>query len=438
MKKEKKLTPTIGMETHVELRTESKMFCGCPADHFAKPPNTQTCPVCLGLPGALPVPNRKAVEWTIMLGLALNCKIAKFSKFDRKHYFYPDLPKGYQISQYDQPLCLDGYLETKEGRIRITRVHLEEDTGKLRHKMLDSKNVTLVDFNRSGVALLEIVTEPDIGSGSQAKEYTQKLQNIIRYLGISDCDMEKGSMRLEANISWGVDWDYKVEVKNLNSFRFVDKAINYELERQKKILLMGEVPKQETRGWSESESKTVHQRYKETASDYRYFPEPDIPPMKFTDDFIKSIKAKIPELPEEKSEILIDKYKLRKDYADILVSRKGLLEFAEKLLSKGVKKGINPDVISNYLINQKIDLKKESVDSVLEIISEKESTISYDEKIILNWVDIALKETPQAVKDYKKGKVNAIAAIVGSVMRISKGKADPGLSRKFIEERLKT
>lgn len=438
MKKEKIFAPTIGMETHVELRTESKMFCGCPADHFAKPPNTQTCPVCLGLPGALPVPNRKAVEWTIMLGLALNCKIAKFSKFDRKHYFYPDLPKGYQISQYDQPLCLDGYLETKEGRIRITRVHLEEDTGKLRHKMLGSKNVTLVDFNRSGVALLEIVTEPDIGSGSQAKEYTQKLQNIIRYLGISDCDMEKGSMRLEANISWGVDWDYKVEVKNLNSFRFVDKAINYELERQKKILLMGEIPKQETRGWSETGNKTVHQRYKETASDYRYFPEPDIPPMKFTDDFIKSIKAKIPELPEEKSEILIDKYKLRKDYADILVSRKGLLEFAEKLLSKGVKKGINPDVISNYLINQKIDLKKESVDSVLEKISEKESTISYDEKIILSWVDIALKETPQAVMDYKKGKVNAIAAIVGSVMRISKGKADPGLSRKFIEERLKT
>ena len=438
MKKDKKFAPTIGMETHVELRTESKMFCGCPADHFAKTPNTQTCPVCLGLPGALPVPNKKAVEWTIMLGLALNCRIAKFSKFDRKHYFYPDLPKGYQISQYDEPLCLDGYLDTKEGKVRITRVHLEEDTGKLRHKMLGSKNVTLVDFNRSGVALLEIVTEPDIGSGSQAKEYTQKLQNIIRYLGISDCDMEKGSMRLEANISWGTDWNYKVEVKNLNSFRFVDKAINYELERQKKILLMGEIPKQETRGWSETGNKTVHQRYKETASDYRYFPEPDIPPMKFTDDFIKSIKAKIPELPEEKSEILIDKYKLRKDYADILVSRKGLLEFAEKLLSKGVKKGINPDVISNYLINQKIDLKKESVDSVLEKISEKESTISYDEKIILSWVDIALKETPQAVMDYKKGKVNAIAAIVGSVMRISKGKADPGLSRKFIEERLKT
>jgi len=436
MKVIKKLNPTIGMETHVELRTKSKMFCGCPADHFGKPPNTQTCPVCLGLPGALPVPNKKAVEWTIILGLALNCKINKVSKFDRKHYFYPDLPKGYQISQYDEPLCSEGYLDTKEGRIRITRVHLEEDTGKLQHRKVDGKNVTLIDFNRSGVALVEIVTEPDIKTGTQAKEYTQKLQNIIRYLEISDCDMEKGSMRLEANISWGLDLGYKVEVKNLNSFRFVDKAINYELERQKRLIIKGITPKQETRGWNETENKTYSQRIKEVASDYRYFPEPDIPPMKFSTPYIKSLKSYIPLLPDDYLKIFVNNYKIRKDYAEILSVRKNVAKFSEIIFEKGKKINLSPQLIANYLINQKIIPDEEKISDLLTKISRINNKNTDDINLLNEWADAAINKLPDAVKDYKKGRKNAVFALVGLVMNISKGKANPRKVKEIIEAKI--
>ncbi|OGM21544.1 hypothetical protein A2714_00150 [Candidatus Woesebacteria bacterium RIFCSPHIGHO2_01_FULL_38_9] len=442
------MVPTVGMETHVELRTNSKMFCGCPADHFGKKPNTQTCPVCLGLPGALPVPNKKAIEWTIMIALSLNCKINKESKFDRKHYFYPDLPKGYQISQYDEPISVDGYLDTTFGRVGIERIHIEEDTGKLQHKKInglrpgepsgsESENVSLVDFNRSGVPLVEIVTKPDIHSGSQAKEFEQKLQQVLRYIAVSDCDMEKGSMRLEANISWGFDWGYKVEVKNLNSFKFVDKAINYELERQKKVLEEGDIPSQETRGWSETENKTTPQRYKETAADYRYFPEPDIPPMEFSEDFINSIKNRIPELPFTKLEKFINKFKIRSTYAEILVSQKETAMMAEKVLEESVKAGMNPDLVAGILVNQKIDLKKISPKTLLDMVKKKGSSLSVNEGSIKLWVNEALRQMPQAVVDFKNGKLNALSALVGLVMQLSKGKADPKLTKKLLEDMLK-
>ncbi|OGM25521.1 hypothetical protein A2715_05755 [Candidatus Woesebacteria bacterium RIFCSPHIGHO2_01_FULL_39_32] len=437
-----RLEPTIGLEIHAELRTNSKMFCGCTADHFGKIPNTQTCPVCLGLPGALPVPNKKAVEWTIMLGLALNCKVNRVSKFDRKHYFYPDLPKGYQISQYDEPLAINGWLEIQNPnskipeKIRITRVHLEEDTGKLQHTTLDGKRVTLVDFNRSGVALVEIVTEPDIHSGSQTKEFAQKLQNIIRYLGISDCDMEKGSMRLEANTSWGLDLGYKVEIKNLNSFRFVEKAVDYDLVRQKAMLDKGETPRQETRGWSEKEGKTVTQRYKETAADYRYFPEPDIPPMIFDKAFIERIGKSIPELPETMLNRFVKQYAIRKDYAEILTTEKNLANFTEKVFKLAYSNKIPLDKVAGYIVNSKIDYKKVEPKEIITLIQKKKAGKVENEEAIVKWIDAVLKLNPQAVADYKKGKLNAISVLIGNVMKISKGSANPMKVRQLIEKKL--
>lgn len=429
-----KLTATIGMETHVELRTKSKMFCGCPADHFGKIPNSQTCPVCLGLPGALPVPNERAIEWTIMIGLALNCKINNSSKFDRKHYFYPDLPKGYQISQFDEPIAIEGYLDTSFGKVGIERVHIEEDTGKLQHKKINGESMTLVDFNRSGVPLVEIVTEPDIHSGPQAKEYCQKLQQLIRSLKVSDCDMEKGSMRLEANISWGLSLGYKVEVKNLNSFRFVERAIDFELNRQRQILDKNEVPVQETRGWNEEKNETVSQRVKETASDYRYFPEPDIPPMEFSRDFINEIKASIPELPSLITERLMKTYGIRKTYAEIIVDKPELLDLAEKSFKLVIKNKIEADHIAGILINRKLKADISALDVLkLARIETKVTRIEDLDK----WINQAISSMTEAVDDYKKGKSNALMAIVGRVMQLSSGKADAQTVKKLLEERLK-
>lgn len=430
----KNLIPIIGLEIHTELRTKSKMFCGCPSDHFAKEPNTQTCPVCLGLPGALPVPNKKAVDWTIMLGLALNCKINKSSKFDRKHYFYPDLPKGYQISQYDEPLCVNGYLDTSEGRVNITRVHLEEDTGKLQHTILNGKKVSLVDFNRSGVPLVEIVSEPEIHSGTQAKEYAQKLQQIIRYLEISDCDMEKGSMRLEANISWGLDLGYKVEVKNLNSFRFVAKAIDYELTRQKKELDAGNPLRQETRGWNEEKGITYTQRYKETAADYRYFPDPDIPPMEFSDQFILRLKSNIPELPSAKSARFIKEFSITKYYADILVSDKPRSVYFETAATLSDKYSLTPKLIADCMVNKNMDKDFEEPELLLkklvELFRKDYSSLTEVETAI----ESALNSNPKAVADYQKGKGEVVGFLIGMVQRELKGKGDP----KIILDKLKS
>ena len=365
-----------GLEVHAELKTKSKMFCSCKNDPFgASEPNIHTCPVCLGMPGALPVANRQAIEWTIKLGLALNCKINLFSKFDRKNYFYPDLPKGYQISQYDIPFCYDGYIDTTEGRVRIHRIHLEEDTAKLSHQEIDLdgngklKKATLIDFNRSSVPLVEIVTEPDIVSATQAKEYGQKLRQIMRYLDIANCDMEKGGMRLEANISLRKEGhqelpDYKVECKNINSFRFLEAAINFEIARQTEILQNGDKPAQETRGYNPNTGKTFSQRTKEDAAYYRYFPDPDLPPIEFSEEEIENIRATLPELPEEKATRFVKDYAIDEKVAKELVINKQKAKFFEQVLEAAKKEGLNCQKLVNSLVNKKIEFNFEGKEAV--------------------------------------------------------------------------
>src|SRR3990167_3373582 len=360
---DKKYMPVIGMETHVELKTASKMFCSCKNDPFhAGRPNIYTCPVCLGLPGALPVANKKAIEWTIKLGLMLGCKINKLSKFDRKHYFYPDLPKGYQISQYDTPFCYEGKIETSFGPVKITRVHLEEDTGKLLHQNVNGRGVSLIDFNRSGVPLVEIVTEPDIRSAAQAKEYAKKMRQIVRYLDISDCDMEKGGMRLEANISLQKDTskelpNYKVELKNINSFRFLERGIEYELERQEEILEKGETPVQETRGYNAEKGITYTQRTKEEAADYRYFPDPDIPPIKVNDRWLTEIKSTLPD-PMETILIRWGKlYQIKPEVVELLFETSEEVNWLDKLFKSAVARKIVVDKLVNAIVHKKIQVK---------------------------------------------------------------------------------
>jgi aspartyl-tRNA(Asn)/glutamyl-tRNA(Gln) amidotransferase subunit B len=421
--------PVIGLEIHVELKTKSGMFCGCPADHFGKTPNTGTCPVCLGLPGALPIPNKKAVEWTIMLGLALGSTVSEVSKFDRKHYFYPDLPKGYQISQYDQPLCRGGKIETSQGTVRIHRVHLEEDTGKLQHAMVDGKKVTLVDFNRSGVPLVEIVTEADIHSADQAKEFLKKLHQIVRYLGISDADMEKGSMRLEPNISIRKVGEtalppYKVEVKNINSFRFAAMAIEYEIKRHATILESGSIPAQETRGWDEAKNATVSQRSKEEAADYRYFPEPDIPPLRFTRGYIEGIRQSMPLLPDERKQKIVKEFGLNEQQATVLIDDERKLNlFESTVLSNAVvSAGISGATVANWIINKVADYGVATTQQVAADIVESQKITVIDESELQNVLATVISSNDKAVADYKKGKQQSLMFLMGQVKRqIPKG-----------------
>lgn len=434
-----KYEPVIGLEIHVELKTKSGMFCGCPADHFAKKPNTGTCPVCLGLPGALPTPNKKAVEWTIMLGLALGSEIAEVSKFDRKHYFYPDLPKGYQISQYDQPLCRGGKISTSFGDVRIHRVHLEEDTGKLQHAVVDGKKVTLVDFNRSGVPLVEIVTEADIHSSEQAKEFLKKLHQIVRYLGISDADMEKGSMRLEPNISIRKVGEtgmppYKVEVKNINSFRFAAAAIEYELKRHEALLNEGKIPVQETRGWDEAKNGTVSQRSKEEAADYRYFPEPDIPPMRFTKDVIASIGSNIPELPDVKKTRFMSAYALNDADASQLTDSRALADYFEEAVKAAsvFEKPYSPKEVANWLINKKPDIEKVLPAQLIEELHEAKKVVAVSADELNAIITPVLSSNEKAVADYKAGKQQVIMFLMGLVR-----KQLPKADTKIILEALK-
>lgn len=425
-----KTTPLIGLEVHVELETKSKMFCGCPADHFGKQPNTQTCPVCLGLPGALPVPNKKAIESCLMIGLALNCSINKLSKFDRKQYFYPDLAKGYQISQYDQPFCVEGHLVLDSGKvIGVERVHQEEDTGKLQHSEIDGNKVSLVDFNRSGVPLVEIVSKPDMSSSEEAKEYLKKIHEIIRSLGVSSADMEKGQMRLEPTVNvkiedeTGTHFTPLVEIKNINSFNFAVQAIEYEIKRQIDDFITNKVEKtsknKTTRGYDSIKKVTFLQRSKEEAKDYRYFPEPDIPPFVLENEYIDKIKSMLPELPDSKIKKLID-LGIEPKYAKILYNDENNVNILNSFMG-------NPNVeiakLASLIANGKITVSTpETILSQYQALSQTGNT---DQTFLLSIANQVLAGNQEAVKTYQSGKTNILGFLVGQAMKQSEGKASP-------------
>lgn len=475
----------IGLEIHAELKTKRKMFCGCKnlayrqaGDPFHAKPNENVCPVCLGMPGALPVLNSKAIEWTILTGLALNCKVNKFSKWDRKNYFYPDLPKGYQISQYDLPLVYGGIMQVGERQIGITRIHLEEDTGTSKHpEGRVDVDYSLLDYNRSGVPLMELVTEPDIRSAEEAKEFCQNYQQILRTLKIADADMEKGQMRCEANISVRVRGESKlgtkVEVKNLNSFKSVQKAIEYEIKRQIEEIESGEKIVQQTRGWDEKKQQTYVMRVKETSADYRYFPEPDLPPIQIVTSNkqqvisntinIEEIKKQLPEMPKEKVERFVKDYQLSKADAEIIAGNAAMAEYLESSIKYKV---LSINQFANWMINEIPDLsiKPERLVELVNLISEgkisgkiakeilpeikkgkspkeiiKEKGLEQVsdtgelEKIIKKVID----QNQDAVAKIKAGQTGVMGFLVGQVMKETKGKANPQVVNEILRTKLK-
>lgn len=413
-----------GLEIHAELKTRSKMFCGCKNDPFgAEKPNIYTCPTCLGMPGGSPVANKKAIEWTIKVGLALGCKINLFSKFDRKNYFYPDLPKAYQISQYDLPFCYDGVLETSFGPVGITRIHLEEDTGKLLHKVVDGKQVSLIDFNRSSVPLMEIVTEPDIHSPEQAKEYAKEIRKILKYLDVADCDMDQGGMRLEANISLRSEGQkelpkYKVEIKNINSFRFMEQAIEYEMDRQAKILDKGNVPTQETRGWNSTKSITFSQRTKEDSEDYRYFPDPDLPPIRYSRESIEKMRAELPELPSQKSIRWATEYRVEERYSKQIISHEKISNWLEESFKICKIENIEPNKLASAIVNKNIIVSHEITST--QVVKELKK-LSQTDEVSDNEIISAIKEVmtlnDDAVLKFKSGDTKVMGFFIGQTMR---------------------
>jgi aspartyl-tRNA(Asn)/glutamyl-tRNA(Gln) amidotransferase subunit B len=434
-----------GAEIHVELKTKSKMFCGCKNDPFgAEKPNIYTCPVCLGLPGGLPVPNKAAIESTILLGLALGSTIPEHAHFDRKHYFYPDLPKGYQISQQSEPFCIGGQVETSYGPVRINHIHLEEDAAKMHHEVVDGRKVSLIDYNRSSVPLMEIVTEPDITSPEMAKEFLKNVRDIIRSLGISDCDMEKGSMRLEANISLSPSGPgpvgagssrplppYKVEVKNINSFRFFANTMEYEAKRQAEILDRGELPVQETRGYRDATKSTVSQRTKEGAADYRYFPDGDIPAITVSPAWVNQIRARLPRLPAERLAELTA-LGVSETAAKILLANPSQLAFFQETLDLPNKPNL-PN-LANMLANKKIDPSTTTPEKYAADQEALTSSKVTDPAVLTPLIEKAIAENPNVAADYRAGKQNALGFFVGQIMRATSGKADPAVVNKLLQE----
>ena len=503
--------PTIGLEIHVELNTKSKMFCSCLNNPDEKKPNSNICPICSGHPGTLPVINQEAVKKVIKTGLALNCQIPEYSKFDRKNYFYPDLPKGYQISQLYNPLCIKGFLEVEGTKIRIREIHLEEDTGKLSHiekasgflekgedveeilkeerwKKDLKESYSLVDLNRAGIPLMELATEPDMHSAKEAREFAEEIHLIMHYLGVSDADMEKGQMRVEVNISLSKEEEKlgtKVEIKNLNSFRSVERAADYEIKRQKELLEKGEKIIQETRGWNDIKGITFSQREKEEANDYRYFPEPDLPPLHFLEKEVREIQAEIPELPQQKRARFKREYELGDEAIKILVYNKDFGEYFEKVISE-----LNPRLpheeifkliksTADYLITDLLGLLKKKNILISEklflitpqnfsdfvtlrvkgiisttiahavlsemfetgadpshIIKEKGLEQVSDEKELEKRVEEVIKSNPKVIEDYKKGKENAFQYLIGQIMAKTKGRANPNLINKILNNAL--
>ncbi|MDA3802928.1 MAG: Asp-tRNA(Asn)/Glu-tRNA(Gln) amidotransferase subunit GatB [Patescibacteria group bacterium] len=494
----------IGLEIHAELKTNSKMFCSCLNNPFSDKANNNVCPICLGHPGTLPVPNKEAIEKTIMTGLAIHSKINRDSKFDRKNYFYPDLPKGYQISQFDMPLCYGGYLEIDDRQIPVTRIHLEEDTGKSIHKK--GENYTLIDFNRAGTPLMEMVTEPLIKDAKEAKKFCQEYQKYLRYLDVSEADMEKGEMRCEANVSlqekdsWiyedglikakeGKKLNPKVEVKNINSFKSVERAIDFEIKRQSELLDNNEQVLPETRGFDEDNGETKRQRIKETSADYRYFPEPDIPPLEISEEWLKEIHQKLPEMPDKKIKRFIQQYGITEDSAILLSNNRKLSEWYESAVSelgawieasgdeyerleRALAKS-TANLISTQLLKHlkeqdqnisDIEITPENFAELVflifkgkinssagqkvltEMLDRNESPIKLvkelgleqidNEEELKNKIKEILDKNQAQVEEYKNGKTTVIKFLLGQVMAATKGKANPKVAMEILEKLL--
>lgn len=468
----------IGLEIHSELSTKTKIFCGCTTE-FGGDVNTHCCPICTGMPGTLPLMNEKVVEYAVKAGLAMNCEISLYSKQDRKNYFYPDTPRNYQISQYDLPLCKNGYLdievdgETK--RIGITRIHIEDDAGKLIHNAWG--NSTLVDMNRCGVPLIEIVTEPDLRSAKDAKALLEKIKTILQYIDVSDCKMQEGSLRCDVNVSimpkGSEKFGNRTEMKNISSFSATERAINTEIARQIEIVENGGEISQETRKWDDEIGKSVLLRSKENAQDYRYFPEPDLPPIVLTEEYVENIKNNLPELPDAKLRRYMNELNLPQYDANLLTMSKALSEYFDNTVSLGA----TPKLVSNWILgdiskvlNEEsieiselhltpkkladliIEIEKGTISTtagktvfeellitdkeVLDIINEKGLAQVNDEKAIEEMVKKVIENNEKSVQDYKKGKTNAVGYLVGQVMKESKGKANPQIINKLVVEYL--